>query len=383
MEKTVLILTFLSYWCSINALFTVEIARSVYVTQYGSTVNMTCTFPVAGGLRMKDLKVYWHQISSSQMVEKEIYAVDSGKENLTLQDVSYRGRATLLKDELYKGQAVLEISNVKLTDAGTYRCLIIYGGADYKQVTLQVQVPFRKINISISGQEKRELICQSEGYPKPEVMWQHEGQDLSDKANTTYRINPEQLYEVTSVLRVNTTVNATYRCIFWNKELQENSSESFSFSDKDNLKSPGISEQKAYYGTMLAGCVLAVFSLALLIWMQRNGHCRKPTTLYKDRKKTTGCFVCERNPSNHIWKVIRNFCLHLTHSIEKENTTEDHNIKIPIERELKMPLSMDITDASERLYIPSEENRAYPPRAPVNKVEVDVHHGQEMDVKEM
>nr|XP_033781587.1 programmed cell death 1 ligand 1-like isoform X2 [Geotrypetes seraphini] len=342
MEKTVLILAFLSYWCSIQALFTVEIAKLVYVAEYGSTVNMTCTFPEADSLRMKDLKVYWHQMSSSQMIVKEIYTLDGGKENLTLQDVSYRGRATLLTDKLYKGQAVLQISNVKLTDAGTYRCLIIYGGADHKQTTLQVKVPFRKINTSVSGQEERELICQSKGYPKPEILWQNERQDLSDKASTSYRINAEQLYDVITVLRVNTTVNTTYRCIFWNKELQENTSESFSFS----------------------------------------GHCRKHATFCKDGKNSLGCFVCRRNTSSHIWKSIQNFCLHFSHSTDKRITSE-YRIKIPLKRELKMPLSMDVTETTEIIHIPSEENRAYLPITTMNDVEADVHCEQEMAVKEM
>nr|XP_033781588.1 programmed cell death 1 ligand 1-like isoform X3 [Geotrypetes seraphini] len=382
MEKTVLILAFLSYWCSIQALFTVEIAKLVYVAEYGSTVNMTCTFPEADSLRMKDLKVYWHQMSSSQMIVKEIYTLDGGKENLTLQDVSYRGRATLLTDKLYKGQAVLQISNVKLTDAGTYRCLIIYGGADHKQTTLQVKVPFRKINTSVSGQEERELICQSKGYPKPEILWQNERQDLSDKASTSYRINAEQLYDVITVLRVNTTVNTTYRCIFWNKELQENTSESFSFSDKDKLIPSGISEQKAYYGTILAGCVLIVLFVALLIWIQRNGHCRKHATFCKDGKNSLGCFVCRRNTSSHIWKSIQNFCLHFSHSTDKRITSE-YRIKIPLKRELKMPLSMDVTETTEIIHIPSEENRAYLPITTMNDVEADVHCEQEMAVKEM
>ncbi|XP_029469602.1 programmed cell death 1 ligand 1 isoform X2 [Rhinatrema bivittatum] len=367
MEKTLLVFTFLSNWCSINALFTVEIAQSVYVAHYGSTVNMTCMFPVAGGINMKDLKVYWHHKYSLQAMEKEIYLLDGGKENLNMQDAGYRGRATLLKDELYRGHAVLQIANVKLTDAGTYVCLIIYGGADHEQVTLQVKAPFKKINklektIPDSEEEEIDLICQSEGFPKAEVIWQNEEQDLSDKANTSYRINVEQLYNITTVLRVSTIVNTTYRCIFWNKELQENTSEFFRFSGKDNWKLFQVPEQKGYYGTMLVGCVLIVLSMALLIWMKKNGLCLKPNTVCKDRKNIMDCFVCKRNLSNLIQRSTRNICLHST----------DKGITV----------SLDIAEPNERLHITSKENRTYAPTEIINEVEADVHHEQEMVIKD-
>ncbi|XP_030049657.1 programmed cell death 1 ligand 2 isoform X2 [Microcaecilia unicolor] len=255
------------------ALFTIQVPRSVYVVQYDSTVNMTCTFPVAGGLRMKDLKVYWHQISSSQMVEKEIYAVDSGKENLTLQDVSYRGRATLLKDELYKGQAVLEISNVKLTDAGTYRCLIIYGGADYKQVSLQVQASFTKITTWTErtpfSATDVSLSCQSEGFPLPEVFWLSNGLNSNLSPSTSHTMTADGLYNVTSTLQIKPSSSQNYSCVFWNRELEERTMKLFHLADEEPSDL-----QRSVLLFIVPICLIAIISSsAVVFFLKRKSLC--------------------------------------------------------------------------------------------------------------
>nr|XP_033781589.1 programmed cell death 1 ligand 2-like [Geotrypetes seraphini] len=245
------------------ALFTVHAPSSIYITQYGSTVNMTCMFPEADGLRMKDLKVYWHQMSSSQMVMKEIYTLDGGKENLTLQDVSYRGRATLLTDKLYKGQAVLQISNVKLTDAGTYRCLIIYGGADHKQITLQVKASFTEI---ATWTEKMpfsttdvSLSCQSEGFPLPEVFWLSNGLNISLSPSTSHTITVNGLYNVTSTLQVKSSSSQNYSCVFWNRELEERTVKYVHLADEESSDL-----QRSLVPYIVPTCIIAIFVSAVL-----------------------------------------------------------------------------------------------------------------------
>uniref|UniRef100_A0A8C0GA93 CD274 molecule n=1 Tax=Chelonoidis abingdonii TaxID=106734 RepID=A0A8C0GA93_CHEAB len=184
-----------------TSLFTVEVPQPQYIVEYGSNVTMECRFRV------------------------------NGKENLNNQHSNYRGRVNLLKEKLQLGQSMLQITNVKPTDAGTYLCLIGYEGADYKTITLQVKAPYRNITkrtVTVqgtAGHSEWELICQSEGYPKAEVIWHNgEHQDFSAKANTTYEAGTDQLYSVTSTLKTNTSVNETFHCVFWNKEFKENTS---------------------------------------------------------------------------------------------------------------------------------------------------------------
>nr|XP_025036519.1 programmed cell death 1 ligand 1-like isoform X2 [Pelodiscus sinensis] len=123
----------------IRAFFTVEVPQQLYIAKYGSNVTMECRFPVDGQLNLKDLRVSWAKKELQDQKSKEVYTLQKGEEDLKSQHSDYRGRATLLHDKLNLGYSVLQITNVKLMDAGSYRCLIDYRGADYKYITLKVK----------------------------------------------------------------------------------------------------------------------------------------------------------------------------------------------------------------------------------------------------
>lgn len=120
-------------YCHLLKAFTITVTENLYVVEYGSNVTMECLFPVEKPLDLPALIVYW------EMGDKKIIQFVNGQEDLTVQHWSYRQRAQLLKDQLFSGKAALQITNVKLQDAGIYRCLISYGGADYKRITLEVR----------------------------------------------------------------------------------------------------------------------------------------------------------------------------------------------------------------------------------------------------
>lgn len=120
------------------ALFTVEVLQPKYSVEYGSKVILRCRFPVDSQLNFKMLSILWKKVTTKQE-EKEIYKLRKGQENLTLQDPDYRGRATLLHEELQTGCSALSITSVKITDAGSFLCVINYGEADYKYIALEVK----------------------------------------------------------------------------------------------------------------------------------------------------------------------------------------------------------------------------------------------------
>lgn len=121
---------------SFSALFTVEAPKSLYTAELGSNVTMECVFPVNGKLKFRDLSVIWEK---KDEVRKDVYILLKGKEDSGSQHSDFQGRIKLLKENLDFGQSLLQISNVKLRDAGLYHCLIEYGGADYKTINLKVQ----------------------------------------------------------------------------------------------------------------------------------------------------------------------------------------------------------------------------------------------------
>ncbi|KFP83019.1 Programmed cell death 1 ligand 1, partial [Acanthisitta chloris] len=222
--RPLLLYIFLFYWHFLNALFTVEAPRSLYTVEHGNNVTMECTFPVNGKLKFRDLNVRWEK---KDELKKQVYLLLKGEEDFESQHSDFKGRIKLLKENLSLGQSLLQISDVKLRDAGFYRCIIGYGGADYKTIHLKVNAPYRTITkrVVCGGHNEWTLTCQSEGYPQAEVIWQNKDyEDLTDKANTSSEIGSDQLYNVTSTLTIKSRIDEIFYCIFWNKELQENTS---------------------------------------------------------------------------------------------------------------------------------------------------------------
>ncbi|NWU85719.1 PD1L1 protein, partial [Onychorhynchus coronatus] len=219
-----LLYIFLFYWNFLSALFTVDAPRSLYTVEQGNNVTMECTFPVKGKLKFGDLSVSWEK---KDELEKPVYVLLKGEEDSESQHSDFKGRIKLLKEHLNLGQSLLQITDVKLRDEGIYHCIIHYGGADYKTIHLKVKAPYRTITQRVvrTGHNEWKLTCQSEGYPEAEVIWQNRNyEDLTDKANTSYKTGRDQLYHVTSTLTIKSRIDEIFYCIFWNKELQENTS---------------------------------------------------------------------------------------------------------------------------------------------------------------
>ncbi|XP_062984823.1 programmed cell death 1 ligand 1-like [Elgaria multicarinata webbii] len=226
MEKLLFMCIVISHCSFLKALFTVEVFNPPFIAEYGSNVTMECRFPVNGQFKLEQLSIVWEK---KEETNKNVYKIYKGKEDFKSQDRAFKNRTTLFKDKLSLGHIVLQISSVKLTDAGTYLCLVEYDGVDYKYLPLDVKAPYRNIISTstpvqaIGGHKGWELACQSEGYPEAEVFWHTmDGADLSDKANVSYMRGSDQLYHVTSTLRVNTNITDTFYCVFWNEPLQQN-----------------------------------------------------------------------------------------------------------------------------------------------------------------
>lgn len=110
--------------------FTITAPKDLYVVEHGSNVTIECRFPVEHKLDLPALVVYWEKD------DQQVIQFVDGKTDR--QDSSFGRRASLPKEQILKGNAGLHITDVKLRDAGVYCCMISYGGADYKRITLKV-----------------------------------------------------------------------------------------------------------------------------------------------------------------------------------------------------------------------------------------------------
>ncbi|KFP83020.1 Programmed cell death 1 ligand 2, partial [Acanthisitta chloris] len=210
------------------ALFTVEVPQQLYIVEYGSNVTLECTFPVNGSINLGLLTVVWEQKRQGCSKSRGVYTLRNGEALPPSQHPDYIGRASLLHSQLKLGRAILQITSVKITDAGSYLCLIDYQGVDYKYITLEVKASYKRINTQVMkkpGEDKFIFMCQSEGFPLAEVFWQNEKNfRLSGSANTTYTLTADGLYNVTSILMFKPNTSENYSCVFWNKDLNEDTS---------------------------------------------------------------------------------------------------------------------------------------------------------------
>ncbi|KAM9262022.1 programmed cell death 1 ligand 2-like [Morus bassanus] len=279
----------------VSGLFTVEVPQQLYVVEYGSNVTMECRFPVNDSLNLGLLTVVWEQKRQGQSKSKEVYTLRNGKAFPPSQHHDYIGRTALLHSELKLGRAILQITSVKITDAGSYLCLIDYQGVDYKYITLKVKASYKSINTQVlrkPGEDKFVFMCQSEGFPLAEVFWQNEKNfNLSRSVNTTYTLTADGLYNVTSTLTFKPNMSENYSCVFWNKELHGDASAHISTSA---LMSTQYSRQKSLILFIVPMCVMvAALPSALILFQKRklfkNGQHKK------DRKRKLNINLKDEN----------------------------------------------------------------------------------------
>ncbi|XP_064164132.1 uncharacterized protein LOC135239422 isoform X1 [Anguilla rostrata] len=220
MERALFLILQVVLWARVSALFTVQVTRPSQQAEFGGNVTMECTFPP--GDTEQSLSVFWSRVHPQPTVE--VYRLQNGLEDLRVPDPQYRSRVRLMKEELKDGRAVLQISNLRITDSGTYQCLMEMGGADYKQTALTVRAPYKSINKSIKMNERGvELSCESQGYPLASVVWTDlSGWNITKESNITVATTVNDLFHITSTITVKSS-NNTYTCTFVGEGLMDRS----------------------------------------------------------------------------------------------------------------------------------------------------------------
>ncbi|XP_045067731.1 CD276 antigen-like, partial [Coregonus clupeaformis] len=198
--------------CNLFLSGTVQVAGSAepIVALVGDDVILPCT------LRPTNSAVYqtveWQR---PDLKPKEVHLYRDEKDDLVLQNPSFRGRTSLFKEELVEGNASLKLTRVELYDAGNYTCYVAL--LDHQKTTIQLIVgAASRPVISIEGIKGDEVVlrCEAEGcYPEPVMEWcDVHGRVLPAAGPPETSRDREGCYTVTSHVNVPKTDNNTFTC---------------------------------------------------------------------------------------------------------------------------------------------------------------------------
>ncbi|XP_051251105.1 butyrophilin subfamily 3 member A3-like isoform X1 [Dicentrarchus labrax] len=203
----------------------------------------------------------------------------SGKDHLVDQNPSYKGRTSVSIDRLKQGDSSLNLSKVKLSDEGTYRCFMPALNLD-SSIQLLVDVEIG-ITIVSSGV----LECKSKGwYPEPEVVWLvGEGNLLSAGPTETVR-GPDDLYTVNSRVTVEKRHSNNFTCRVQQKDINQ-TRETHIYVADDFMDSSSSSAP-----TIIGLFVGIMFILAVLfvVWKWRQNKSKMARRRVMKKNKTGG-----------------------------------------------------------------------------------------------
>ncbi|XP_007944529.1 programmed cell death 1 ligand 2 [Orycteropus afer afer] len=233
-----------------EAFFTVTVPKELYMVNHGSNVTLECDFDTGGPVELGAITAHLQKMENDTSLHNE--------------------RATLQKGQLSLGKALFHIPQVHVRDAGQYRCLIVYGNAwDYKYLTLKVKASYKKIRthvLKVPGADEVELSCQADGYPLAEVTWPN----INIPANTSHTKTPEDLYQVTSVLRLKPQPGQNFTCVFWNANMKERTSAVI--DPQDQKKSEDSTTPLSHI--FIPTCLIALVFIAAMTVLRKR-LCRK------------------------------------------------------------------------------------------------------------
>uniref|UniRef100_A0A4W6D7K0 Ig-like domain-containing protein n=1 Tax=Lates calcarifer TaxID=8187 RepID=A0A4W6D7K0_LATCA len=144
-----------------------------------------------------DIYIHWIQETEGHPPVHSFYY---NKDQLGLQDQFFRGRTSLFKDQISRGNASLQLTGVEVQDQGRYRChtSTMRGNKD-SFINLRVDAPVSKVNMEQVGNR---IICSSEGiYPKPDLTWSTSPpSNLNLQNQSSIQQTEQQLYNISSSL---------------------------------------------------------------------------------------------------------------------------------------------------------------------------------------
>ncbi|KAF5886804.1 butyrophilin subfamily 1 member A1-like isoform X1, partial [Clarias magur] len=137
-----------------------------------------------------EMKVEWFRLDEEGSL---VHLYKDQKDKNEKQAQSYKGRTSLFKEELQKGNTSLKLSALQISDEGDYKCFVQYTSW-YDDITVHVTVEAKGSHPVIRMESYDNsggisLVCESKGWkPAPEILWLNsEGAPLSAEDTQIHR----------------------------------------------------------------------------------------------------------------------------------------------------------------------------------------------------
>ncbi|KAI5620015.1 butyrophilin subfamily 2 member A2-like isoform X1, partial [Silurus asotus] len=171
------------------------------------------------------------------------------------QDVDFRGRTSLFRDQISQGNVSLLLRKVRVEDEGIYTCYTFSRSEQLEEIIhLDVKAPIKRVEIKLND---KQISCNaSDVYPQPIISWFKNQEMISENMTnmTTITRDTQGLFSLTS--NFNYKKNERDRNADPSRKRKNEYSCSFSFEDKSQTYNASLRHDVTVTCVSTSVCVL-------------------------------------------------------------------------------------------------------------------------------
>nr|XP_014351023.1 PREDICTED: ribonuclease inhibitor-like isoform X2 [Latimeria chalumnae] len=213
-----ILMNLLKWQRSSSATLTVLCQNPIVRASFGEDIILQCQLDPP--IDATNMEVRWFRTVNFDIV----HLYRNNKDDYRMQNIAYRGRTELSKEDLVTGTISLYLRNVGFTDEGKFICFVVSEReAEESQIEVKVggfnEPELELLDYELSGfYYAIRLLCKTEGwYPKPEIHWTNEnGENLTTLSKSTIEQNDEGFFTVESHINVMKGSENFFSCVLKN-----------------------------------------------------------------------------------------------------------------------------------------------------------------------